>query len=181
MVLFERIRIESGHHAAAAQVLDADANFAYLQAPTGPVTFGKTLDSTDDNIRAEPASVVAEGFDGAVGGDQQRQDVEAFRPFVINDFGRWNRGTAHQIERFRGIPSVTGNVWLAIFSKRAFEAKQLGIRARSENAPIRSNCHDLAVAGESQFANLNFLEAFPGHGLSRIAPKFFDVQGENLQ
>ena len=43
----------------------------------GQLAFGEAFDAADDDVGAEAARIVAEGFDCSVGGDEKWEDVEA--------------------------------------------------------------------------------------------------------
>src|SRR5690348_12927462 len=75
-VHLERVRIDRGHVAASAQGIKADDRLADMQFTAGPFTFGQPLDAFDDDVRSQPADIAAEGLNGTVGGDQQREYVE---------------------------------------------------------------------------------------------------------
>ncbi len=76
-VLHERVRIESGHHAPLAQVLDADDRFADVETTALPLALLERRDPADHDVGTQTAPIVAERGDGAVGRHQQRKDVEA--------------------------------------------------------------------------------------------------------
>jgi len=71
------IRIERGHDAALPQVDRPHQGRADLQDAPFPAALCQPGDAADHQIRAEAPAVDAQRGDGAVGGDQQRQHVEA--------------------------------------------------------------------------------------------------------
>ena len=50
---------------------------ADVQIGTGPVRFVHPVDAADEDVRTQTPDVAPERLDGAVGGDEQRQHVEA--------------------------------------------------------------------------------------------------------
>src|SRR5262249_17576033 len=76
-VLLEGVGIEGRHDAALAEVADPDDRRTRAQRPAFPLPFRETQHAAHDDVRPQAAAIVAEGGDGAVGGDEKRQDVEA--------------------------------------------------------------------------------------------------------
>lgn len=66
-ILLQRVRIESGHHATAAQIVNTDDHVADAQALTRPCALSQTVHFADNNIGPEPPSVMTEGRDGTSG------------------------------------------------------------------------------------------------------------------
>ena len=78
-ILSQGVRVVGRHHAPSAQVGQGDDHLADTQPAALPAALVELRHAADDQVGAQPAAVVAEGGDGAVGGDQQRQDVEDAR------------------------------------------------------------------------------------------------------
>src|SRR5262249_13750293 len=71
------IRIPCGHDATRAQSKDADDSTAHAHEAAAPSAFSKSFDAADENVGTKPTMVVTKRLDGAVGGDEKRQDVES--------------------------------------------------------------------------------------------------------
>src|SRR5215831_3637876 len=75
-IVFQRVRIECGHHASRTQIMDADHNVTDPQLPAFPVPLLQALNSANHNIWPKPAPVAPECGDCSVGGYQERKNVE---------------------------------------------------------------------------------------------------------
>ena len=110
------------------------------QLRPGPVEFLQPLDAADDDVRAEAADVAAERGDGAVGDDQQRQDVEAIdrirrlQPAVVAG------GGPHQRERARVAPGQAVDERVAAGVDSSVQTEQAMLPARCAHA-FRTELH----------------------------------------
>src|SRR2546428_9963655 len=91
-VLLERVRVIGGHDAAGAQAVDADGRRTRAQGAPLPAPLGEARDVADYDVGTQAAAVVAQRLDGAVGGDEQREGVEALGPVVAGQAGALARG-----------------------------------------------------------------------------------------
>ena len=92
---------------------------------TGPVELVGPVDAVDDDVRSQSADVAAERGDGAVGGDQQRKDIETFGAVVASEHRVVPRSSTHTFEHVRRRPWPTIDEWFAVGSERGVEADQL--------------------------------------------------------
>ena len=83
----QRVGIERSHDASQAQILDPAEDLADAQAATGPVALALSLDAADHDVGPEAPEVVAKGGDGAVGGDEEWQHVEALGAVIAHESG----------------------------------------------------------------------------------------------
>src|SRR5438034_9044622 len=75
-VLFHGVGIKRGHDTARTKVMNPNDDVSNAQAVAGPRTLRQTLDTANDEIRSEPAPIVPEGSNGAVGRHEQGQHIE---------------------------------------------------------------------------------------------------------
>ena len=81
----ERVGIDRGHRAAAATRIERDDHVTDVELRTRPTELFSSLDAVDDDVRSQPADIATERGDRAVGGDEQREDVEALRTVVASE------------------------------------------------------------------------------------------------
>src|SRR6266496_1874969 len=134
-VLLQSVRIVGGHHAAAAQVAHADQRISDAQNLPCPLTFCKPLDAADDDIRAQPPAVVSKGGDRAVGGDQQRQDVEASHVRVAHQTCSRAYNRNHFILRCRLTPTNAVYQRLTLCVECPMMSEQPGMRSCRDEQP----------------------------------------------
>ena len=138
-VLGQRIGIERRHDAAIAQVLNADPHSTNVQAPTRPLALGHSRHTADDDIRPQPTQVVAEGCDGAIGGHQQRQDVETLGSLITNELRSRTGNRCGLGGGFRAVPWQTIDERIAKWTQGTFVAQESWMRARGEHLPAASS------------------------------------------
>lgn len=109
VVLCERVGVKCGHDTTSAQVLHADEDLADAQAASRPRTFGQALNSTDDNVRSEAATIVAEGGDGSVSRDQQGEDIETVSGVVADELSARPDDLDHLAKNLRVCPERSVN------------------------------------------------------------------------
>lgn len=93
-----------GHDASATELFGFDLSFPDNKDADGPFAFFEANDSGDDQVGAEPATVDLHIFDCSIGGDQQRQDVEAFGAGVADEFDALVECVADELVCFGGLP-----------------------------------------------------------------------------
>ena len=82
-----------------AQRVEPDHGVADVQLRPCPPALGEALDPADHDVRPEPPDVAAELGHGAVGRDEEREDVEAGEPVERGELGVVARGRPHEGER----------------------------------------------------------------------------------
>jgi hypothetical protein len=107
-----------------------------LKLSTGPFALGATVHSTDHNIRAQAAAVEAQVLDGSVGGDQERQYVEALWSRVLYQRSAGPGRISDELERFGRVPIVTGNFRFTVAIQCCFDTEQFVIFAGSNDSGL---------------------------------------------
>src|SRR2546428_8261705 len=117
-VLLERVRVIGGHDAAGAQAVDADDRRTRAQGAPLPAPLGEARDVADYDVGTQAAAVVAQRLDGAVGGDEQRKDVEALGPVVADQAGSFAGGGDDGAPDLGGAPGAAVHERLAVRAER---------------------------------------------------------------
>jgi hypothetical protein len=81
------VGVDGRDHATPSQGVDADEDVTDGQSAAGPGRLGIGGHPRDEEVGAEPADVVAEGADGAVGGDEEVEHVESLGAGVGGELG----------------------------------------------------------------------------------------------
>ena len=122
-VLLERVGVEGRHHAAAADLPDAEQRVAELDLPPDPVALGQARNAGQVDVRAETAAVDADRGDASVGRERDRQHVEALRAaaVVADELGVGLGHAADGRERRRVAPRHSIDRRLAVGIEPALE------------------------------------------------------------
>ena len=118
--------------------------------------------------------VVSEFCDGAVGGDQEVEDVEALGAGVADEFGAGARRRADQIGDLGSVPRPAGDSYLAVLPGRGGQDEQCVTRPAGEDA-ARAADVEQAITGHAVGGDLGGVQALAAHRLHRIAPQFLDI------
>jgi hypothetical protein len=79
-ILFAGVRVVGRHDATPAEVNECDVRARQSQCRARPRALGSLVDSSDEDVRAQPSDIATEHRHGAVRAHEQRQDVEPLRP-----------------------------------------------------------------------------------------------------
>ena len=150
---------------------DADHRLADVEQLAFPRPLGESFHAAQQKVRTEAAAVVAQGVDRAVGGDQERQHVEALEPVVGHESApRPGRRLDVAGDR-RGLPASTVDQRLAVRSERAVVEQETRARARRHDATARILDVNHAVAGDAVRLDHRVAELLAAHRLHRVPPQ----------
>ena len=180
VVLRERVRIERRHHASSSQIRQRDQHIADAKALALPRPLGQALHSSDHEIWAEPAAVVAECRDGAVGRDEERQDVEP-RGAIVQDQPCPATDDVLDVggdTRIR--PGAAVHERLALSVQHGAVTEQLRMGSRGDHASTRVLDMDDSVAIETERRKAHLTQPLAGHRLYWVSPELRHVHGRLL-
>jgi membrane dipeptidase len=160
-VLGAGVRIDGGDDAALPHGFDPDDGVPDDQGVAGPVAFGVRGHVADEQVGPERAHVGAELGDGPVGGHEQVQDVEAFRPAIGRQPGMRPGGGAYRQGRLRGVPPVAGHPRDAVRAGDRRHGEQSVAGAAGERAVRAGDVHD-PVPADPVAGELRGGEGLPG-------------------
>src|SRR6266568_6377224 len=164
------VRIVGGHDAARAEILHADERLADTQAGARPFALAQAFDAAHHDVGPQAAAVVAEGGDGAVRRDQERQDVETLGAVESHE-ARAGPADLHDVRGdVHALPGPAVHQRLAVRPQRALVSEEARMGARGDHLPARVLDVDDAVAFETERPDAHALELLAGHGLDRIPP-----------
>ena len=125
----------------------ADHHVADPQPPALPFALGEALDAAEHDVRPQPAAVAAERPDRPVGGDEQREDVEALGRVEARELRVGAGHVLHDGGDLGGAGRPVLDERLAVGGERGVQAEQLRPRARRDEA-VRAADDDEPVAGD---------------------------------
>src|SRR5215469_6416591 len=119
--------------------------------------------------------VVTEGGDGAVGGHQQRQHVEALNAVVAHQLRARSANINHLGGDFRALPESTVYQRFAIRTKHPLMAQEPRMGAGGDHPPVSVLDVDDAVSFDAKRPEAYSLQLLTGHGFDRISPNLRDL------
>lgn len=140
-----------------------------------PLTLGEALYPTDHDVRSQPPDVAAELGYGAVGRNEERENVEPGEPVERDEFRVIARRSLHERERLRGVPRMTVDERPTGGIERAVQAEEMVLTARRAY-PLRAANVDDPVAGDTVCCQLGRLEALTRERLYGIPPELLDEE-----
>src|SRR4030095_4024234 len=170
-----RVRVVRGHDAAQAQILDPNAHRADAQAGAWPLALGQPVDAADHDVRPQATMVVTEGSDGAVGGHQQRQHVEALNAVVAHQLGARPDNVDNLGSDLRTVPRPVVDKRLTIPAQCTLMTQETRMRARGDHlAPGVLDVYD-PVAFDAERPEVHPVQLLTGPRLDRVSPDFRDL------
>src|SRR5215469_7676713 len=119
--------------------------------------------------------VVTEGGDGAVGGHQQRQHIEALDAVVAHQLRARSANINHLGGDFRALPGSAVHQWFAVRTKRPLMAQEPRMGAGGDHPTVSVFDVDDAVSFDAKRPEAYSLQLLTGHGLDRISPDLRDL------
>src|SRR5579871_1819137 len=129
-ILRLRIGIKSGHHAAIAQFFRVNAYVADGNDSSRPVALFQVWDVGKKNVGAQATMVNIQVARGAVGCDEQWQNIKGLRRRDLLQSHRFASRFEHQLQRLRRVPEMAINYRYAIRVDGALQAEHLWPRPR---------------------------------------------------
>jgi hypothetical protein len=171
-VLLKGVRIERRHDASRAQINQRDEGLADSKKLPGPASLFQSRHASNHKVRSQPAPVVRELFDSAVGRQQQRQDVKSVQRFVGNQEGSWSNIFLDIRCDFWVRPRQPIDDRVAVPSGDGSVPQELWVRSSGHNTSASVLNVDRPVALDASEAERHALETLAGHRLDGIAPDF---------
>ena len=118
------VRVDRRHVTSAAQRIEPHDRVADVQLRTRPLTFLQTVDAADDDVRAQTPEIAPEGGDGAIGRNEERENIEAiqsapgFQPRIVACCAFDER------QRLRTVPRMAVDEWMGACVKRSVQPKE---------------------------------------------------------
>src|SRR6266481_4317 len=169
-----RVGVVGGHDTARAQVLHPDERVADAQAGARPLALAQAFDASHHDIGPQAAAVVAEGGDGAVRRDQEREHIEALGAVEAHEARAGAADLRDVPGHFRALPGTAVYERLAVRPERALVSEEARMGARGDHLPVRVLDVNHAIAFEPERPDARALEFLAGHGLDRIPPDLGD-------
>src|SRR5215813_29008 len=119
--------------------------------------------------------VVAEGGNGAVGGDQERQHVEALHAVIAHQLRARPANVHHRRGNVWTVPGPAIHPRFAIRTQRALMAQETRMGSRGDHPLLGVLDVDNAVAVDAERPDAYPLQLLAGHGLDRISPDLRDL------
>ena len=147
-IAHQSVGIDRRHRTAAAQRIEADDRAADVQLGARPLALVEAVDAANHDVRTQTADVASKRRHGAIGGDQQREDVEPiehvrrFEPRVLA------RGRFDARERLRAVPGQPVDERLAMGTRGGMESEEPMMNPRRAHT-LRAPDPDRAVAGNA--------------------------------
>ncbi len=107
LVLLQCVGIVGGHDAAGAQIGGVYFDVPEAKALPFPLALGETFDPTDEDVGAKAAAVESTGLDGAIGGDEEGQYIEAVGGRERNQLDRFAGGLFYEYTSGGSVPWET--------------------------------------------------------------------------
>src|SRR5215475_1656677 len=167
--------IVGSHDAAQTQILDTDEHLAYAQTAARPLPLGQPLDAPDHDVGPQAAMVVAEGGNGAVGGYQERQHVEALHAVIAHQLRARPANVNHRGGNVWTVPGPAIHQRFAIRTQRTPKAQKTRMGSRGDHPLLGVFDVDNTVAFDTERPDADPLQLLAGHGLDRISPDLRDL------
>jgi hypothetical protein len=113
-ITFERVRINSGHRAAAAQGIEPHQRVRDMQLRACPLPFGHSRDPSNEDVRAKAPDVPPEHRHRSIGRHEQRQNVEPLETFVRFEPRIVAGGVLDECQSLRAVPRMTVDEWTRV-------------------------------------------------------------------
>ncbi len=153
------------------------STFAEAKALPFPLALGQSFDSADEDVGAKAAAVESNGLDGAIGGDEEGQYIEAVGGREMNQLDRFAGGLFYEYTSGGSVPweAVDGGHtrgWL----DSALQSQQSMMGARGDDPVARRRQHyDFAIAANAGFQHFDCGKHFSTQALHRITPELSNV------
>src|SRR5262245_50817369 len=166
-VLDAGLRVPRGHDAPAAKIREADHGLPDREVAALPAALGKARHASDHEVRPQPPVIGPERFDRAIGGYEQRQDVEASGALHGLKVCFGPRGGADPCRDVAVLPVPPAHLHAPAWTERRPMPQQSVPRARVLDATGSVDHDQLAITGDPERADVGPLELLAGHRLDR--------------
>jgi hypothetical protein len=157
----QRVGIDRRHVTASPQRVQPDDGAADVELGTRPLALAQSLDAADEDVGTQTVDVMAEGGNGAVGGDEQRQDVEAVEAGPRLEPRVRTCCAPHERQRVGAVPGMAVDAGVAVRIERAPQSEEAVLAPRCAHAFGAPHAHD-AIAGDAVGSNHRRRERFSG-------------------